>query len=84
MPHNRGGGKGVSPPPLILEKKIWKFFFGKKQHTTNTKKTLKKGHIVGLAQELPQSHLQYTDNPLHNTVMNHSAQKTVYHKSIKL
>ena len=26
-------------------------------------KKLWKGHIVGLAQELPQSHLQYTDDP---------------------
>ena len=39
-------------------------------------KKLKKFLIfVGLAQELPQSHLQYTDDPLHNTVINHSTVK---------
>ena len=43
--------------------------------------------FVELAQELPHSHLQYTDDPLHNTVINHSTvkcPKTVYRKSIKL
>ena len=31
--------------------------------------------FVELAQELPQSHLQYTDDPLRNTVMKHSTVK---------
>ena len=31
--------------------------------------------FVGLDQELPQSHLQYTDNPLHDAVMNQSTVK---------
>ena len=43
-------------------------------------------NLVGLAQGLPQSHLQYTDDPLHNTVMTHSTvkcPKRAYHKEQK-
>ena len=43
-------------------------------------------NLVGLAQGLPQSHLQYTDDPLHNTVMTHSTvkyPKPAYHKGQK-
>ena len=43
-------------------------------------------NFVGLAQGLPQSYLQYTDNPLHNTVMTHSTvkcPKQAYHKEQK-
>ena len=43
-------------------------------------------NLVGLAQGLPQSHLQYTDDPLNNTVMTHSTvkcPKPAYHKEQK-
>ena len=42
--------------------------------------------FVGLAQGLPQSHLQYTDDPLNNTIMTHSTvkcPKPAYHKEQK-
>ena len=43
-------------------------------------------NLVGLAQGLPQSHLQYTNDPLNNTIMTHSTvkcPKPAYHKEQK-
>ena len=47
---------------------------------------LRRVNFVGLAQGLPQSHLQYTDNPLRNTVMTYctvKCPKTAYLKEQK-
>ena len=52
----------------------------------NGKEFLYRVNLVGLAQGLPQSNLQFTDNPLINIVMTHSTVKCpnrAYHKEQK-
>ena len=55
-------------------------------HPLQWQRILYRVNLVGLAQGLPQSHLQYTNDPLNYTVMTHSTvkcPKPAYHKEQK-